>query len=68
MKHTHPARPLEADYPPLMLCQVDALRFYAAAHGDRWKDDLRLDWLALQLHFRFKMCLLCYGLMSSSPQ
>jgi len=24
--------------------------------------------LALQLHFRFKMCLLCYGLMRSSPQ
>jgi|GEM_PF-2790728 NAD(P)H-dependent flavin oxidoreductase YrpB (nitropropane dioxygenase family) len=24
--------------------------------------------LTLQLHFRFKMCLLCHGLMSSSPQ
>lgn len=45
MKQTQPARPFEADYPPLMLCQVAALRAYAASHGDRWKDDLRHDWM-----------------------
>jgi hypothetical protein len=37
--------PLEMDYPPLMLCQLDALRAYAAEHGDHWKDDLRAEWV-----------------------
>jgi hypothetical protein len=37
-------RPLEVDYPPLMICQLDALRAYASAHGAHWKDDLRWDW------------------------
>jgi hypothetical protein len=32
---------MEMDYPPLMLWQRDALRVYAAEHGDHWKDDLR---------------------------
>jgi hypothetical protein len=36
--------PLELDYPPLMLCQIDALRAYAAEHGDCWKKDLRIEW------------------------
>ena len=38
------AFPLELDYPPLMLRQLDALRAYAAQHGNRWKQDLRLEW------------------------
>jgi hypothetical protein len=37
--------PLELDYPPLMLCQLDALRAYAAKHGVHWKDDLRAAWV-----------------------
>ena len=40
----HTAFPLELDYPPLMLRQLDALRAYAAQHGNRWKQDLRLEW------------------------
>lgn len=38
--------PLEMDYPPLMLCQLDALRTFAAEHGDHWKDDLRAAWVS----------------------
>jgi hypothetical protein len=39
-----PAFPLELDYPPLMLRQLDALRAFAAEHGNRWKQDLKLEW------------------------
>lgn len=44
------AFPLELDYPPLMVCQVVALRGYAAQHGDRWKQDLRSEWTAATGH------------------
>ncbi len=36
----------EADYPPLMRGQIRALYDYAEAHGARWKEALRGDWLA----------------------
>jgi hypothetical protein len=42
--------PLEMDYPPLMLCQIDALRAYAAEHGQCWKDDLRAAWVSNTLN------------------
>lgn len=40
------AFPLELECPPLMLRQLDVLRTYAAEHGDRWKQNLRIDWIA----------------------
>ena len=40
----HTAFPLELDYPPLMRRQLDALRAYAAQHGNRWKQGLKLEW------------------------
>ncbi len=39
----HPA--VEADYPPLMLAQVEALRAYARRHGRSWKTELRAEWM-----------------------
>jgi hypothetical protein len=42
----HQTSPLELDYPPLMLRQLDALRVYAAEHGSRWKQHLRTEWIA----------------------
>ncbi len=39
----HPA--VEADYPPLMLSQVEALRAYARRHGRTWKAELRAEWM-----------------------
>ena len=35
----------EADYPPLMLCQIAALRAYAQANGPGWEQRLRTEWL-----------------------
>ena len=35
---------VEADYPPLMCRQRDALDEYAKAHGPNWKDCLRAEW------------------------
>jgi hypothetical protein len=43
MSHA-PSFPLELDYPPLILRQLDALCAYAAEHGTRWKQDLKLEW------------------------
>ena len=39
----HPA--VEADYPPLMLAQVEALRAYARRHGCSWKAELQAEWM-----------------------
>lgn len=39
-----PAPASLTDYPPLMLCQLDALRSYAQTHGAEWKEDLREEW------------------------
>ena len=40
-----PTPPLrESDYPPLMLCQIDALQRYAAKHGPCWKEHLQREW------------------------
>jgi len=36
---------LEADYPPLMLAQVEALRAYARRHGRTWKAELGAEWM-----------------------
>jgi hypothetical protein len=36
---------VEADYPPLMLAQVEALRAYARCHGRTWKAELRTEWM-----------------------
>jgi hypothetical protein len=36
---------VEADHPPLMHAQVSALRDYAQAHGEMWKEQLRTEWL-----------------------
>jgi hypothetical protein len=36
---------IEADFPPLMLQQVDALRDYAGRHWRYWKEDLRDEWM-----------------------
>jgi hypothetical protein len=36
--------PREHDYPPLMLCQIDALQRYASKHGPRWKEHLQKEW------------------------
>jgi hypothetical protein len=36
---------LEADYPPLMLAQVEALRAYARRHGRTWKAELHAEWM-----------------------
>ncbi|MEJ7715978.1 MAG: hypothetical protein WKF40_09895 [Thermoleophilaceae bacterium] len=36
---------LEADYPPLMLSQVTALRAYAHDHGRTWKAKLWAEWM-----------------------
>jgi len=38
-------RQLEADYPPLMRAQLDALRRYAEGHGRCWKAALRDEWI-----------------------
>jgi hypothetical protein len=35
---------VEADYPPLMRRQRDALDDYAKTHGPDWKDRLRAEW------------------------
>jgi hypothetical protein len=40
----HSTFPLEMDCPPLMLCQIAALRAYAAEHGDHWRDGCRSAW------------------------
>jgi len=34
---------LEADYPPLLLAQDEALRAYAQANGRCWQDRLRTE-------------------------
>lgn len=39
-----PAAAFQHDYPPVMLCQIDALRSYAQTHGAEWKDDLQEEW------------------------
>jgi hypothetical protein len=36
---------IEADYPPLMLAQVEALRAYATIHGRTWKVKLSAEWM-----------------------
>ncbi len=36
---------VEADYPPLMVAQVEALRAYARDHGRSWKTELRAEWM-----------------------
>ncbi len=36
---------VEADYPPLMLAQIEALRAYARHHGRTWKVELRAEWM-----------------------
>ena len=36
---------LEADYPPLMVAQVEALRAYARDHGHSWRTELRAEWI-----------------------
>jgi len=36
---------VEADYPPLMLAQVEALRAYARRHGRTWKAELKTEWM-----------------------
>ncbi len=36
---------IEADYPPLMLAQVEALRAYARRHGRTWKAELGAEWM-----------------------
>ena len=36
---------VEADYPPLLLQQLDALRAYAGTHGGSWKERLRTEWI-----------------------
>jgi hypothetical protein len=38
-------RLLEADYQPLMLAQVEALRRYVDQHGRCWKASLRNEWM-----------------------
>ena len=41
---------LEADFPPLMRQQIDALTEYARAHGRLWKEHLRAEWMNATAH------------------